>query len=320
MKKLLFALFILITFLVSQMKQPSIDKHSENNNETFIEVHHGELVFSCRSAGLENTGEAVILLHGFPETSHMWVDLLHQLSSRGYRVIAPNQRGYSPGARPGDVKEYSIKNIAEDVFALADAFDFEQFHLVGHDWGSAIGWAVVALQPEKVLSWTAMSVPHMKAFSYAYKYDKDQQERSRYIGFFKLPFIPELYFSWNKYSNLKNIWNKSSPEQKEIYLNIFQQRGAMKAALNWYRANIGITVEAEDQIAFDDVTVPSQLIWGNRDMALGRTGAELTGDYMKGPYRLIELDAGHWLIQESFPEVSSAIIEHIEKHKEIKNK
>ena len=176
------------------MKQPSIDKHSENNNVSFIEVHHGELVFSCRSAGLENTGEAVILLHGFPETSHMWVDLLHQLSSRGYRVIAPNQRGYSPGARPGDIKEYSIKNIVEDVFALADAFDFKQFHLVGHDWGSAIGWAVVALQPEKVLSWTAMSVPHMKAFSYAYKYDKDQQERSRYIGFFKLPFIPELYF------------------------------------------------------------------------------------------------------------------------------
>ena len=104
MKKLLFALFILITFLVSQMKQPSIDKHSENNNESFIEVHHGELVFSCRPAGLENTGEAVILLHGFPETSHMWVDLLHQLSSRGHRVIAPNQRGYSPGARPGDVR------------------------------------------------------------------------------------------------------------------------------------------------------------------------------------------------------------------------
>ena len=192
--------------------------------------------------------------------------------------------------------------------------------MVGHDWGSAIGWAVVTLQTEKVLSWTAMSVPHMKAFSYAYNQDKDQREKRRYIGFFKLPFIPELYFSWNKYSNLKDIWKESSPKQKNIYLNIFQQRGALKAALNWYRANIGVTVEAEDQIAFDDVTVPSQLIWGNRDMALGRTGAELTGNYMKGPYRFIELNAGHWLIQESFPEVSSAIIEHIKKHPEKQNK
>ena len=320
MKKLLFILFILITFVANQMKQPGINKQPENNNDTLIEVHHGDLVFSCRTSGLENTGEAIILLHGFPETSHMWFDLMHQLSSRGYRVIAPNQRGYSPGARPSDIKEYSIKKIAEDVFALADAFEFKQFHLVGHDWGSAIGWAVVTLQTEKVLSWTAMSVPHMKAFSYAYNQDKDQRERSRYIGFFKLPLIPELYFSWNKYSNLKEIWKKSSPEQKKIYLDIFQQRGALKAALNWYRANIGVTVEAEDQIAFDDVTVPSQLIWGNRDMALGRTGAELTGNYMKGPYRFIELNAGHWLIQESFPEVSSAIIEHIKKHPEKKNK
>jgi len=313
MKKLLLALFILITFVVNHMKQPSIDKHSKNN-DSLIEVIHGEYVFSCRTSGLENNGEAVILLHGFPETSHMWVDLLPQLSNQGYRVVAPNQRGYSPGARPKDLKEYSIKNIAEDVFALADTFNFKQFHLVGHDWGSTIGWAVVTLQPEKVLSWTSISVPHMKAFSYAYRHDQDQQKRSRYFGFFKIPLIPEFYFSWNEYSNLKKIWNKSSPEQKEIYLDVFKQPGAIKAALNWYRANIGTAINTKDQIEFDDVIVPSQLIWGKKDMALGRKGAELTEDYMDGPYRFIELDAGHWLIQESFPEVSSAIIEHIKKY------
>ena len=126
--------------------------------------------------------------------------------------------------------------------------------------------------------------------------------------------IPELYFSWNGYSRLRSLWKQSSEEQKEQYLDIFTQRGALKASLNWYRANIGVRVEPEDQVRFGSVTVPSQLIWGNRDMALGRTGAELTKNYMKGPYRLVELDAGHWLIQESFQEVSSAIIEHIEKY------
>ena len=302
------------------MMKPSINKKSGNNNDHLFEVKNREFVFSCRTSGLENNGDAIILLHGFPETSHMWIDLLKQLSNCGYRVVAPNQRGYSSRARPIDVKQYFIRNLAEDVFAIADAFSFDQFHLVGHDWGSTIGWAVVALQPKKVLSWTAMSVPHMKAFSYAYRTDKDQQKKSKYIGFFKLPFIPEFYFSWNKYSNLKKIWSKSSSEQIEIYLKVFQQPGALKASLNWYRANIGNSMETKNKIFFGDVNVPSQLIWGNKDIALGRTGAEMTKKYMKGPYRFIELDVGHWLIQESFSEVSLSIIEHIEKYSLIKNK
>ena len=320
MVKLLFIALFMIFLINSQMVQ---NKHSEkimNKSDPFVEVKHGEFVFNCRVAGLDNDGEAIILLHGFPETSHMWVDLLPILFNKNYRVIAPNQRGYSPKARPNNVKEYSIKKIAGDVIAIADAFEIQRFHLVGHDWGAAIGWAVIALNPERVLSWTAMSVPHMKAFEYAYKKDKDQQKRSEYIGFFKLPFIPELYFSWNKYSKLKKVWKESSEKQKEIYLDIFKQRGALRTALNWYRANIGVRVKSEDQIKFDDVNVPSQLIWGNRDMALGRTGAELTENYMTGPYRLVELDAGHWLIQESFQEVSSAIIEHIEEHTQKRSK
>ena len=314
MVKLLFIALFTIIIINGQVVQGKHGNEMVNNSDPFTKVKHGTFVFNCRVAGMDNDGEAVILLHGFPETSHMWNDLLPLLSGGGYKIITPDQRGYSPGARPGKVRDYSIKRIAKDVFAIANALGIDRFHLVGHDWGSAIGWAVIALEPEKVISWTAMSVPHMKAFEHAYKNDKDQQKRSKYIGFFKLPFIPELYFSWNGYSRLRSLWKESSEEQKEQYLDIFKQRGALKASLNWYRANIGVRVEPEDQIRFGDVTVPSQLIWGNRDMALGRTGTELTKNYMKGPYRLVELDAGHWLIQESFQEVSSAIIEHIEKY------
>ena len=126
--------------------------------------------------------------------------------------------------------------------------------------------------------------------------------------------MPELYFSWKDYTYLKKIWTKSSDEQKQVYLSVFRQKNALKAALNWYRANRGVKLDSDDQISFGDVTVPSQLIWGNRDMAIGRAGVELSHQYMKGPYNFIELDAGHWLIQESFPDVSSAIIEHIDTH------
>ena len=304
----------MIVLINSQVGHPKHDKKPVNKNGPFVEAGHGELVFNCRTAGLDNHGEAIILLHGFPETSHMWVDLLPILAQRGYRVIAPDQRGYSPRARPDNVKEYSIKKIAADVIAMADAFKAQRFHLVGHDWGSAIGWGVIAMNPDRVISWTALSVPHLKAFGRAYATDSDQQKKSRYISFFQLPFVPELYFSWKDYTYLKKIWTKSSDEQKQVYLSVFRQKNALKAALNWYRANRGVKLDSDDQISFGDVTVPSQLIWGNRDMAIGRAGVELSHQYMKGPYNFIELDAGHWLIQESFPDVSSAIIEYIDTH------
>lgn len=120
--------------------------------------------FRCRVCGLENSGDLVILLHGFPETSHMREGVLISLASQGYRCLAPDQRGYSPGARPKDIADYHIKEIASDVIALADAVGFQKFHLVGQDWGSGCGWTVVQLYGDRVNSWSALSVPHMAAF------------------------------------------------------------------------------------------------------------------------------------------------------------
>ena len=212
----------MIVLINLQVGHPKHGKMPVNKNGPFVEAGHGEFVFNCRTAGLDNDGDAIILLHGFPETSHMWVDLLPILAQRGYRVIAPDQRGYSPRARPDNVKEYSIKKIAADVIAIADAFKVQRFHLVGHDWGSAIGWGVVAMNPDRVISWTALSVPHLKAFGHAYATDSDQQKKSRYISFFQLPFVPELYFSWKDYTYLKKIWTKSSDEQKQSLPKCFQ--------------------------------------------------------------------------------------------------
>ena len=121
---------------------------------TVSDVEANGMTFRCRTAG--DSGDPVMLLHGFPETSHMWTDLIPRLAEAGYRTLAPDLRGYSPGARPDDVSAYSYEALASDVFALADASGFERFHLVGHDWGAIIGWAAVDIDGGKrIASWTS---------------------------------------------------------------------------------------------------------------------------------------------------------------------
>ena len=272
---------------------------------THRELVANNMTFRCRFAG--GSGEPVILLHGFPETSHMWVDLLARLEAAGYRCMAPDQRGYSPGARPDGIQNYRYEDIASNVIALADAWGVDKFHLVGHDWGAGAGWSAVALYPERIVSWSALSVPHVGAFGRAIREDADQAQRSTYVTFFQEPGVAEAALSANDFAGLKNIWSASSEEERREYLSVFTQPGALTGALNWYRGSGGIAPSD----AFGDVETPTLLIWGNQDSAIGRAAVENSAQFMKGPYTFVELDAGHWLIQEKFEAVSGAIMAHL---------
>jgi len=266
------------------------------------------LTFRCREAG--TTGEPVILLHGFPETSHMWTGLMPKLVDAGYRCLAPDQRGYSPGARPEGAEHYRYVEHASDVVALANAAGFQRFHLIGHDWGAGSGWAVVAKFPGRVQSWTALSVPHVGAFGKAIREDPDQIQRSQYVTFFQQPGAAEAMLAADGFAALKNIWSQSSAEEVAEYLSVFSQPGALTAALNWYRASRGID-PSDPEVEFGEVRVPTLTIWGNQDTAIGRKSCEDAAAYMKGPYRFVELDAGHWLIQEQPGRITAEVIDHL---------
>ena len=123
------------------------------------QIDVGALTFDALVAGPDD-GELVLLLHGFPQTSHAWRDQLLALGEAGYLAVAPDQRGYSPGARPGDVEDYALDQLHDDVLGFADALGRERFHLVGHDWGAILVWTTAAWTPERLLSVTAVSVPH----------------------------------------------------------------------------------------------------------------------------------------------------------------
>ena len=275
------------------------------------EIEANGMAFRCRLAGTTSSGEPVILLHGFPETSIMWASLMERLGDEGYRCFAPDQRGYSPGARPDGVKDYGYRNLISDVTALADALGFSRFHLVGHDWGSAVGWTLLHQHPDRVRSWTAMSVPHLDAFASAIADDPDQRKRSQYMGFFMIPEKPEKALAADDFAALRGLWSSIPKEQVEEYLSVFSQPGALRAALNWYRANSVLLEKRREGPKFGPVQHPTLLLWGNDDLAVGRASVERTEQYMKGPYRLVELNAGHWLAQEAPDRVHDEILIHL---------
>lgn len=281
-----------------------------------LDTERGE--FRARIAGFAagEGRELVILLHGFPVTSAMWIDLIPVLANAGYKVIAFDQRGYSPQVRPQGVDDYQISEMVADVFAVADRAGSKKFHLVGHDWGAGVGWGAVLERPSRITSWTPMSIAHPAAFGAALQNDPEQQSKSSYFAFFVTPGIPEIFFSFNDFQMLRAVFGNMRSEKVEDYIKVFREAGAISAALNWYRAAFSSSDanSADSPAQIYDVSVPTRFIWGNQDEAVGRVGTELMSDYMKGPYSVLELDAGHWLLTDFPYKVTQDILSHIQSH------
>ena len=272
----------------------------------------GELEFDCRVAG-KKSNDLVVLLHGFPESSFMWTKLMTHLATQGFYCVAPDLRGYSKGACPKGVKHYTIDQLSDDILNIAAALEFEKFHLIGHDWGAAIGWNIVYHNPENILSWTAMSVPHNRAFGKALRIDPVQKKKSRYIGFFLIPWLPELILRQNDFKRFRRLWRRSPTEEVDHYLSIFRRKGSLTAALNYYRANL----RKKKLPKLGEIATPTLFIWGNRDLAVGTVAAEGNAKYMTGDYQFIAVDGGHWLVQSNYAEVEAAASLHLNKYKSI---
>ena len=224
----------------------------------------GGYEFKIRTAGYDNTGDDVILLHGFPQTSVTWRPLMKAAADQGYRVLAFDQRGYSPGARPHGKEHYHIDSLVSDVLAVADAMGIDTFHLVGHDWGAGVGWKTVMDYPDRIDTWTGMSIPHAAVFFDGFQHHPEQQKRSSYIGFLRMPILPELLFMLRKkiiFTVIEDVW---TDEQVEEATAMFSEHGALTATMNWYRA---LDYKDEKTIASLEKKVvrPTLFIWGNKD-------------------------------------------------------
>lgn len=265
----------------------------------------GENTFDVRVAGPDD-GVPVVLLHGFPETSACWLPVLPALVEAGHRVIAPTQRGYSPGARPVGVEHYTIDRLSGDILGLLDHFGLPTAHLAGHDWGAAVAWWTAAHHPDRVRSLTAVSVPHPAAYSWALREDADQQTRSRYIDVFRNGDAGERALLRDDAARLRGYFTGIDPELADEHVRALTAPGALTAALSWYRAM------GREFAGTPAVSVPTTYVWSNADEALGRAGAQRCGDFVTGPYRFVELDGiGHWVPESAPDALAAAIIDRV---------
>lgn len=252
-------------------------------------------------------GEVVILLHGFPEDRHCWDAVTPALAEAGYRVLAPDQRGYSPGARPTSRRAYTLSHLASDVLALADAAGVDRFHLVGHDWGAAVVWYLAAHHPERIISVAALSVPHPDAYLRSWV-TSGQMLRSWYMMAFQLPLLPELALAFRGGAGMRAalVHTGLDPVTADRHALRAAVREALRGPLNWYRA---IPFGLGDRTG--RIEPPTLFMWSDRDVFISRAGAELCGRFVNGPYRLEVLQGvSHWLPSEAPDRVAASLVQH----------
>ncbi|WP_410811353.1 alpha/beta fold hydrolase [Micromonospora sp. 067-2] len=265
------------------------------------------LTFEVHTGG-PSGGAPVLLLHGFPQHSGEWDEVAPVLHAAGLRTYALDQRGYSPGARTAAVADYRIPELVADVVAVLDALGLDAVHLVGHDWGAIVAWAVAARHPERVRTLTAVSVPHPAAMAHALATDGQQKARSSYIALFRKPDKAEkVLLALNATALRKLLGGVGDASRVNRYADPMREPGALTAALNWYRA-----MSRADLAGVGPVAVPTTYVWSDRDIAIGRTAAEACAANVTGDYRLIELrGVSHWIPDAAPGPLAEAILARV---------
>jgi pimeloyl-ACP methyl ester carboxylesterase len=245
-------------------------------------------------------GKAVVLLHGFPQNALMWRGVTPALHAAGLRTLAPDQRGYSPGARPVEPDAYKIEALGGDVLSIMDGHGIGSAYLVGHDWGAIVGWWLAARYPERVGAFTAVSVPHPRALARALLTDGDQRERMSYVSLFRTAGKAENVLLADDAVRLRRMFTGSGLDAAGVdaYVAPLREPGALTGALNWYRA-----MDLTDPLGFGDVVVPTTYLWGEHDLAVGAKAAKECARYVTADYRFVPLTGvGHW-VPDAVPDV-----------------
>lgn len=262
----------------------------------------------------EENKPVCLLLHGFPEAWFGWRNQIGALAAAGFRVIAPDGRGYNLSGKPAGVPSYRLEELAADVIAIADALGKEQVNIVAHDWGAAVAWYVCMRYPQRVSRLAILNVPHPAVLMRNLRTNPRQMLRSWYMAFFQIPWLPELLLRRNNFrACAAALHNTSRPgtfreEQMDQYREAWRQPGALTGMLNWYRALARFRPSAGDPPA---LTMPVSIIWGVHDRFLVSTLAEESLRYCSnGELHLLE-NAGHWLQHEEPEEVNRLLIDFL---------
>jgi pimeloyl-ACP methyl ester carboxylesterase len=282
------------------------DSNQDDAQLKTLHIDIAGMSFDVDTAG-EPGAEPVLLLHGFPQNSHAWRHQLPELAVNGYFAMAPNQRGYSAGARPPNVEDYAPEVLVADALAVANHFGYQQFHLVGHDWGGQLAWLLAAHHPDRVLTLSVLSRPHPEAFLHAMNTDEAQAELSSHHRAFQSEDAADWLLA-DEGNPLRNALLDQGVSEVDAaaYLDGLLTREAMDAVINWYRA--------VDSLAhtLPPIRRPTLYIWGDADSTVGRVAALATREQIAAPYTFIELaGVGHYSTDQAPDAVNRALLSHL---------
>jgi pimeloyl-ACP methyl ester carboxylesterase len=262
-------------------------------------------------AGPES-GPLLILLHGFPEFWYGWRNQIGPLAAAGFRVLAPDQRGYNLSEKPRKVSAYRLDTLVADVAGLIDEAGRDKAFLVAHDWGGAVAWRMGTMRPDRVERLALLNIPHPLVLRNALRKNAQQRKKSSYMLYFQLPWLPERTFRRNDYSYSAAALQKTSrpgtvsDADITLYKEAWSQPGAVTTMINWYRAALRFRPVWPPS---PRVPVPTLLIWGARDRFLGREMAQPSID-LCDQGRLVFLDeATHWVHHEEPARVNALLTE-----------
>lgn len=256
-------------------------------------------------------GPLCVLLHGFPECWYSWRRQIEPLASAGFRVVAPDQRGYNDSDKPPGVGAYGLDELSRDVIGLIDAYGRERAFVAGHDWGAAVCWWTALTRPERLARIAILNVPHPLVMRRTVLGSLRQLRKSWYIGFFQLPVLPERWMLEDDCARLaRSLRGTSRPgtfsdADLAVYREAWTQPGALQTMIHWYRAALRHPPAPPQS---PRVVVPTQILWGARDRFLGREMAVPSLDLCdQGELRFFE-EATHWVHHEEPDRVSRELI------------
>jgi pimeloyl-ACP methyl ester carboxylesterase len=255
----------------------------------------------------QGDGPRVLLIHGWPDSGELWRHQIAALVDAGYRVIAPDLRGFGASDRPTDVGSYNLLLLIGDLMAVLEETGSSRVHVVGHDWGAALAWAIAAFDPDRAESLAALSVGHPTAFASA---GIEQRRMSWYMLLFQFEDVAERWLSENEFRNLRE-WS-GHPDLDAVTRQLGEP-GALTASLAIYRANVPPESLLGSPAAMPSVQCPTLGVWSTDDFALTEEQMTASAQYVEGPWRYERLEGiGHWMQLEAPDEVNRLLLEHLE--------
>jgi len=253
-------------------------------------------------------GPPILLLHGFPNSRHLWRHQIPVLAAAGFRVIAPDLRGFGDAPKPQATDAYQLPTLLQDVIGILDTLDVDRPHIIGHDWGAAVAWRIVAYYPHRVGRFMSLSVGHPENSGWE---TLRQRELFWYHLYFQFAGVAEEWLSHDNWTGLR-IWTRGQGDLDSA-ISALARPGALTAALNWYRALSKPRPVSVDTPALPPISCPVLGIWSDGDVFISEAAVKNSVEKLPGAAWQYEriTGAGHWLMLDKPDTLNHLAIEFL---------